>query len=697
MLHNLLSLPAATAFLTCTTNSRPISRKMSSDAVWCPDTQTFKGGIVPRHSDAMTIDELLACNGDKLKIFGYGSLCWNPGSDGVLSLANIEQDEHDHDETAIPSSNLPKRKVTTAPGRAIGYRRCWAQRSADHRGDTEYNGIVCTLLSDQEFAELQPNNAEEEHQSMTEGVIYTVDKDLVQDCLAELDFREKGGYARDTIDVIEDDTGEKFKALLYRGTSENPAFWKRVLFDLPLAAAVMSVARGPSGPNDFYLLQLHSFLTHAAEHSPAAAAALKDHSGDEQTEILAQMCKLLQTNYTPFFLFGTGSNEHNQLLLNSDNVSVEERHELVEILLIAPRSNGDSELLPKSLHAGGGHSALLTHTGELYLWGWNGSGQLGLASNRISDDEDLPFSENVVRPLQTIKVEQVSLGHNHTILIERETGKLFCFGENGRGQVDGTSTTNASIHTPLTPVDLSDDCFVHVAAGLFHSAAITKDGELVTWGCGRFGQSLVTSDGSISKVGRWRPEDGVPLKQVSCGRRHTVILDEIGRVWTMGDNKYGQLGRTNASKSAVPELVSGVLGLPNSGCVQIHSGWSHTIAVVKKKESTAITLFGWGRNERGQLGYKSTEKFVDEPQMLMLGDIEVTSICCGAESSLIVDADEYIYSAGWNEHGNLGFESSDSCFAWRPATGVKVVAPPSRRERKLLAASGGAHAIIMKG
>ena len=81
----------------------------------------------------------------------------------------------------------------------------------------------------------------------------------------------------------------------------------------------------------------------------------------------------------------------------------------------------------------------------------------------------------------------------------------------------------------------------------------------------------------------------------------------------------------------------------------------------------------------------------------MLGDIEVTSICCGAESSLIVDADEYIYSAGWNEHGNLGFESSVSCFAWRPATGVKVVAPPSRRKRKLLAASGGAHAIIMKG
>ena len=31
-----------------------------------------------------------------------------------------------------------------------------------------------------------------EHPSMTEGLIYTVDVDLVDDCLAELDFREKG-------------------------------------------------------------------------------------------------------------------------------------------------------------------------------------------------------------------------------------------------------------------------------------------------------------------------------------------------------------------------------------------------------------------------------------------------------------------------------------------------------------------------
>lgn len=46
------------------------------EAVWCTETQTYKGGVVPHHSaTTLTIDELLACNGGKLKLFGYGSLC----------------------------------------------------------------------------------------------------------------------------------------------------------------------------------------------------------------------------------------------------------------------------------------------------------------------------------------------------------------------------------------------------------------------------------------------------------------------------------------------------------------------------------------------------------------------------------------------------------------------------------------------
>jgi hypothetical protein len=144
------------------------------NAMWDPVTQTYADGVVPSHHTALEIEELLQCNDGKLKIFGYGSLCWHPGNDGVLSLANQEGSE-----------------VTAASGRAIGYQRCWCQRSADHRGTTEFNGIVCTLLSDEEVRSLH-HVTEMMRPSLTEGMIYTVNAELVKDCLAELDFREKG-------------------------------------------------------------------------------------------------------------------------------------------------------------------------------------------------------------------------------------------------------------------------------------------------------------------------------------------------------------------------------------------------------------------------------------------------------------------------------------------------------------------------
>jgi cation transport regulator ChaC len=139
------------------------------EAVWDPIQQIYVGGGVPNHNE-QAVDDYL--NQDILRIFGYGSLCWGPGSG---ALAN--------------------EGVTTKLGRAIGYKRCWAQKSTDHRGVPSFPGIVCTLLTDDEVKLIashrqSPRGAEKP--SMTEGVLYTIPPEQVEACLAELDFREKG-------------------------------------------------------------------------------------------------------------------------------------------------------------------------------------------------------------------------------------------------------------------------------------------------------------------------------------------------------------------------------------------------------------------------------------------------------------------------------------------------------------------------
>jgi cation transport regulator ChaC len=153
------------------------------EAIWDPIQQIYINGIVPQQK---CIQELLKKNNGSIRIFGYGSLCWNPGIPGQSALADP--------------------RVTQTLGMAIGYRRVWAQRSTDHRGTTLFPGVVCTLLTDDEYysyrntASVSFDNQQETSKdtainyptSMTEGVLFEVPKELVDECLQELDFREKG-------------------------------------------------------------------------------------------------------------------------------------------------------------------------------------------------------------------------------------------------------------------------------------------------------------------------------------------------------------------------------------------------------------------------------------------------------------------------------------------------------------------------
>ena len=391
--------------------------------------------------------------------------------------------------------------------------------------------------------------------------------------------------------MVEDETGKTVQALLYRGTPDNPAFWPRALQDIPFAAAVMAAATGPSGPNFVYLDRLDQFL----EHTATSPTILEQF--DDTFRLAALATELRRTHKNLHFLFGCGSNQHNQLLLRSsstDNSNVaglvndgEDAHEMKEIVLCTAsrttqqpeggrRTNDKDDNACSAttnasatnstttldgdpvvdLFAGGGHSAALTGRGRLYLWGWNESGQLGTSATTRTIAESSSSSSSLleIAELGAIRVRTAALGFSHTLVIEQETGRLFAFGDNSRGQVNGNAVGGApsakiAIASPVTPDGLETEQFVQVAAGLYHSAAVTENGELITFGCDRFGQSLSSSKtkNAGSAFEKWTPEDGSKVIRVACGRRHTVVLDDKGRVWSFGDNKYGQLGRPVAA------------------------------------------------------------------------------------------------------------------------------------------------------
>ena len=96
-----------------------------------------------------------------------------------------------------------------------------------------------------------------------------------------------------------------------------------------------------------------------------------------------------------------------------------------------------------------------------------------------------------------------------------------------------------------------------VACGLVHSAAVTENGDLYTWGCGFQGQtghaSLALDDETNDRltgvqllpklVGSFVRKEKITA--VACGARHTAALSSLGEVWCWGEGKCGQLGYPN--------------------------------------------------------------------------------------------------------------------------------------------------------
>eukprot|EP00618_Florenciella_parvula_P008435 CAMPEP_0119473368 /NCGR_PEP_ID=MMETSP1344-20130328/5056_1 /TAXON_ID=236787 /ORGANISM="Florenciella parvula, Strain CCMP2471" /LENGTH=276 /DNA_ID=CAMNT_0007506473 /DNA_START=61 /DNA_END=892 /DNA_ORIENTATION=- len=133
---------------------------------------------------------------------GPGSLCWRP--------------EPSFGEGA------------SYPCRVSGWGRFFAQRSTDHRGTPKSPGLVATMLSDAQLEAIGLREAGVPPSS-TIGMGYEIATESAEGVLADLDFREKGGYTREVVLVQPLAGGEPVKALLYSATPDNPNFDKTML------------------------------------------------------------------------------------------------------------------------------------------------------------------------------------------------------------------------------------------------------------------------------------------------------------------------------------------------------------------------------------------------------------------------------------------------------------------------------------
>jgi alpha-tubulin suppressor-like RCC1 family protein len=142
------------------------------------------------------------------------------------------------------------------------------------------------------------------------------------------------------------------------------------------------------------------------------------------------------------------------------------------------RENGIKILV---IEAGEGNSAVITMKNELMVWGIGLHGRLGTGK-----------TNNVHRPtylddMQSIKVDDVSLGSNHTLCILRN-GKVMCWGSSKDGKMGLEAALDRNFLVPRELIALEREKIYQVATGPFHSLVLTENGQILSFGNAKDGK-----------------------------------------------------------------------------------------------------------------------------------------------------------------------------------------------------------------
>lgn len=236
------------------------------------------------------------------------------------------------------------------------------------------------------------------------------------------------------------------------------------------------------------------------------------------------------------------------------------------------------------------HTLVATNEGEVFSFGRNQNGQLGLGSI-----QDCLLPQQVVA-LKGKHVLRVACGAEHSCCVTDE-GEVYCWGWGRYGNIgDGESQDR---HLPTKAKGLEGIKIVQVACGWRHSIAVDEEGAMYTWGWGAYAQ-LMHGD----RTDQYIPKRVEALRQqrvslVAGGWRHTLAADSEGRLYAAGWNRFGQCGVGTNEDVVEPRQVEALTG---ERVVVVKSGWKHTLAVTEDGK-----FYSWGRNVNGQLGNGSMQ------------------------------------------------------------------------------------------